>query len=44
MASRKQKWMLPLLLPNLTVAIVVLIQILWSQHLNARELVHVLRV
>jgi sensor histidine kinase YesM len=42
MTSRKQKWMLPLLLPNLTVAIVVLIQILWSEHLNARELVHVL--
>ncbi len=42
MTSCKQKWMLPLLLPNLTVAIVVLIQILWSQHLNARELAHVL--
>jgi two-component system, LytTR family, sensor histidine kinase AlgZ len=41
MISRKQQWMLPLLLPNATVVIVLLIQALWTQHWNTRELLHV---
>ncbi|HET6169997.1 MAG TPA: hypothetical protein VFE01_07445, partial [Terracidiphilus sp.] len=42
MISRKQQWMLPLLLPNGAVLVVVLIQVLWTQHWNTRELMHVL--
>jgi len=44
MTLRMNKWMLPLLLPNLSVASVILIQILWSQHLNTRALAHSLVV
>jgi len=42
MTSRKQKWILPLLLPNLTVVIVVATQVLWHQISNTRDLLQTL--
>lgn len=42
MTSSKQRWMLPLLLPNLSVAIVVAFQVLWHQITNTRDLLHTL--
>lgn len=42
MISSRQKWMLPLLLPNLTVAIVVAVQVLWHQISNTQDLLHTL--
>ena len=42
MTSDKQKWMLPLLLPNLAVVTVVAFQLLWHQISNARDLLHTL--
>ncbi len=42
MTSSKQRWILPLLLPNLTVAIVVAFQVLWHQISNTRDLLHTL--
>jgi sensor histidine kinase YesM len=41
-AGTKHKWPLYLLWPNLAVAVVVLIQIMWSQITNTRELLHIL--
>ncbi len=41
MASKNRKWPLYLLWPNSAVAIVVLIQIVWNQISNTRELLHV---
>ena len=42
MESSKRQWILPLVLPNLAVAMVVLIQIAWNQISNTRELLQVL--
>jgi sensor histidine kinase YesM len=42
MPSTRRQWILPLLLPNLAVAAVVLIQLAWNQIPNTRELLHVL--
>lgn len=42
MAPTKHKWPLYLLWPNAAVVVVVLIQIVWSQISNTRELLHVL--
>jgi two-component system, LytTR family, sensor histidine kinase AlgZ len=42
MESRKRQWILPLVLPNLAVASVVLLQVAWNQIVNTRELLHVL--
>src|SRR5690242_17222891 len=42
MESRKRQWILPLLLPNLAVASVVLLQVAWNQIANTRELLHTL--
>ena len=42
MTSSKQRWILPLLLPNLTVAVVVSFQVLWHQISNTRDLLHTL--
>lgn len=42
MTSSRQKWMLPLLLPNLSVAIVIAFQVLWHQISNTRDLLHTL--
>src|SRR6478736_5791702 len=42
MESTKRQWILPLLLPNLAVASVVLLQVAWNQIANTRELLHVL--
>jgi sensor histidine kinase YesM len=42
MESTKRQWILPLALPNLAVASVVLLQIAWNQIVTTRELLHVL--
>lgn len=42
MISGRQKWMLPLLLPNLTVATVIGFQVLWHQISNTRDLLYTL--
>ena len=42
MTSRKQVWVLPLLLPNGAVAIVIGFQVLWHQITNTRDLLHTL--
>lgn len=42
MSSTKRQWILPLALPNLAVAAVVMLQIAWNQISNSRELLHIL--
>jgi len=42
MTSRTQKWMLPLLLPNLAVVTVIAFQVLWHQISSTRDLLHTL--
>ena len=42
MQSARRQWILPLLLPNLAVAAVVLLQVAWNQISNTRDLLHIL--